>query len=355
MTQENRSDYSATKSSREMENAIGETRAALSDDIKALGDKASPSHVKQEIKQALKTGKDAVVDKTLDTAADVKDAALEAKNVIVDKAIEVRDVATETAHKAADAVAETVEEVSYQTRRASSTVWTFTRANALPLTLLGIGASWLFSNQRKSSEQRAYLPPPAAWRPTAEYDEDLAFDDDTLYGVQSAYPMAGSVPEPTYRESRARRAIRRGDDNSVEPQRTKGQSARALRAAGVNIQRSGRAAYEKTEDALEQAEHVVGDTVSRGRDFVREKLALARNVSLDFADENPMTLAFGTLVAGIGIGLLLPSGAREAQLLAPSRDRVKRAIGSAREAAQDVGRVAKRTVHEARATIEGNR
>jgi hypothetical protein len=358
MTQDNRTDGTTNKSSREMEAAIGETRVALSEDIKALSDKASPAHVKHEIKQALKTSKDAAIDRALETAAEVKDAAVDAKNVVVDKALEVKDVVAdkagevkdvvvEAAHNAAVTVSETVDEVGYQTRRVGSAAWKFTRANAVPLALLGIGAGWLITNQRKGSSQADAFSAPE-W----EYDDELG--DESIYASAQPYPAGGRrVREDDAMDRVELSGVRRA--GHAEPRAALRRPRREAHSAGANLQRKTRAVYDKAGEKLEEAEHSLVEGMSRSRDFVRDRLVLARDASLDFADANPLALAFGTLVAGIGIGLMLPSTKREDELLAPSRDRLKRALGTARDAAQDVGRIAKQTAGETLAGFEGNR
>jgi hypothetical protein len=357
MTPENKPDYSKNPSARDIETSIGETRAGMSDDIKALSDKASAANVKQEVKQAIKSGKDAAVETAVETARDVKDAAIDAKNVVVDKAIEVKDKAVETAQDVAESVSETIDEVSYQTRRAGRAAWEFAQANAVPLSLLGLGAAWLVSNRRK---QRSLAP---MRRVEADYYDDEpdyytpGMENDGLYGSNGSYPTGaratGSSPITTPTPSAGRtprtaqmRAKPRSAAESAE------RTQRSARKVSANIKRSTHDAYDKMGDTFDRAQHSLASGMTRSRDFVKDKYVIARDASLEFADANPLALALGTLVAGVGIGLMIPGTKREDELFGPSREQLRTAIGTASDAAQDVGRVAKQTARETMASVD---
>jgi hypothetical protein len=353
MTQENKPDYATNKSPREIETAIGETRAGLSEDIKALGDKANPANVKQEIKQAIKTGKEAVV-------GEVKDAAVDAKNVVVDKAIAVKDAVVDTAQETAETVADAAIAVGNQAQRAGKATWKFVGDNILPLALLGLGTGWLIANQR--STRNLPQPPWQAERGYSypEYDDDGdELEADSVYSARRSYPPGGPSPAAVRapRAARSRRpstATMHGTGDMSEPRPTNGQPHSAIRDAAASISRGSRAAYDKVGDTYDEAERSLNDGLARSRDFVKEKFIMARAASVDFAGANPLALAFGTLLAGIGIGLLLPNTRREDEWLAPSRERARRALGDAREAAEDVRHVARQTAQDAYSTIEGS-
>jgi ElaB/YqjD/DUF883 family membrane-anchored ribosome-binding protein len=331
MTQENKSESQATKNPREIEAAIGETRNALTDDIRALSDKASPAHLKQEAKQALKNAKDDLVDKAVEKGAVARDVvvdrALEIKDIAVEKASEAKDLAVAKAQEAADVIAETADEVVTQTRDISRVAWQFTVDNAVPLGLIGIGAGLLLTNQRKSRRLAE-----------ASWDEENYLDYPDDYPADNL-AFAADVDSPA-----------RVRPLATGPQRRRKTGATALKKAGKGLRQSSKSAYDKAEQGLEDAEHRLVDSAARGRDIVQDKIRNVSRASREFAEANPLALAFGTLLAGVGVGLLLPSTSREDALLRPARARIRGALGDARRVAEDVGNVAKETLRDSVAT-----
>lgn len=329
MNQENKSDPKTKKSPREIEAEIGETRKAITDDIKALGDKVSPANLKHEAKNALNDVKDAATDKisqAADKAVEVKDVALdkaaELKDVALQKAEQLKDATVEKTQEVAEAASETFAEVSEQTRRAGREAWRFTRENAVPLTLIGLGAGLMIANQRRQSALRR------PEYPAFDYQQDeLNYPSDNLT-YYSSEPYA----------PRRRRLSARGPASAPGERPGNGGANLAKRAG----------------QTLERAEHQLSERASRGRDVVQDALGRARRASVEFAEANPWAVLLGTLAAGVGVGLLLPSTAREDQLLGPSREKLRGMMNDARGTMRQVGRVAKQTAQDTVATATGN-
>src|SRR4029077_9984231 len=101
------------------------------------------------VKQGLKDTTDVVVEK-----------AVEVKDAVVDKAVELKDATLVKAQQAADVISETADEVAYQSRRAGAAAWRFTSANAVPLSLIGLGIGWLIAGERRGRMQRRGLNAP---------------------------------------------------------------------------------------------------------------------------------------------------------------------------------------------------
>lgn len=329
MTQENKPDFQTSKNPREIEAAISDTRSALTDDIKALSDKASPAHIKQEAKQAIKNVKDNVVEKAMEKSVEVKDRALEIKDIAVEKAIEAKDIAVEKAHEAGEAISEAVEEVAERTRDVAQIAWQFTVSNAVPLSLIGLGAGLLIANSRSQSSRLA--------RPDVEWGDEL---DDSDYPADNLAFATDAYPAPA--AARSVTAPRRG----AKPN--------ALKKAGARLRDNTRSAYDKAEHGLVKAEHRLADSAASARDVVQDRLQRVGQASREFAQANPLALAFGTLLAGVGVGLLLPTTSREERLLRPARTRIRSAIGTAREAADEVTQTAKQTAQETLARATGS-
>jgi uncharacterized protein DUF3618 len=122
-------------SSKELEAEIDQTRTAISGDLRTLGERLDPAHLKEEAKEVI----------------------VEAKNVAVEGLQEAKNVATNAFHEVKDsavnAVNERVEGFRENVRIAERETVGFLRENAVPLALLGIGVGWLVAN-RRSRERR---------------------------------------------------------------------------------------------------------------------------------------------------------------------------------------------------------
>lgn len=286
----------------------GETRNAITSDIKELGEKLSPDKLKQEAKKVGKdlatSAKDVVVDK-----------AIEVKDAIVEKTAETADAAMEKVVEAKEAVSEAIDEAGQTAERVARATWRFTKANAVPLALVSIGAGWMIATSRGSSEPRSgraapirratpsrpYDEPRLSWQVMDETDEFASFGN-------------GSQPKSTS----GQRALR-----SAEP-------PQAQRENDSMIERGKRQAV-------------------RGAQRARDGLARTKDASIEFAAANPLGLAMATLAIGVGVGLLLPTTEREEKLLAPTRQKFDRLMGEAREVATDVVEMAKETANESMA------
>ena len=160
-------DKDAAKTAREIELEIGETRTAITSDIRELNDKFSRANVKESAKDVMGGVKDAAIEQAAEIKGAVVDKAVEVKDAVVDKAIEMKDTAAEKVGEARDAMVETMEDVGEQAMRAGSATWRFAKANAVPLALFGASAAWLVANNRRTQDQRA--APEFDRRPTQPY------------------------------------------------------------------------------------------------------------------------------------------------------------------------------------------
>lgn len=312
---ENKSDPKRGKSSTEIEAQISETRNSLTDDIKALGDKVSPENIKREVKQGLKDASDVAVEK-----------AIEVKDAVVDKAVELKDATVVKAQQAADVISETADEVAYQSRRIGAAAWRFTAANAVPLSLVGLGIGWMVASARSGRTERGELSAHTSAGDQYVPSSDMGYEPN-------AYSTGRSGALKNRRRSADNGSRPIGDDGM----RARGDSSTARSAAAT----------------LSRAATGLGDRAMQGKDMVQRQVQRAGRASVDFAKANPLALALGALAAGVGVGLLLPSTGRENQWFGPSRDKLKHVLVDAREAAMDVGAVAKQTAKDTMATVEG--
>jgi ElaB/YqjD/DUF883 family membrane-anchored ribosome-binding protein len=383
---QNNKDKDPTKiSSTEIESQIGETRAAISDDIRVLSDKFSPARLKEEAKDAAKgvvnsaadavvdkagDAKDAVVDKAIEVkdvvvdkaievkdavvekAIEVKDKAVEVEQVVADKAIELKDDAAELLAEAKDVVVETLDDVGEQAKRLGGAAWRYTSANAVPLALVGIGAGWLIANAKRSSSEPS--SPRLASRYTDDGDDDL---EDELYLERDDVIVSDSSPVKQLRQGvtkgRPGRPAARASSTSRNGGPKRAASNLHDKASGLAAQASdaARTTKHKLEDGAAQGTELLRRRVGQGTEYVRQGVVRATDATKTFADNNPIALAMATLALGVGIGMILPASDRETKLLRPARERFDRFAGDAREAASDFAQIARETANESLDTL----
>jgi uncharacterized protein DUF3618 len=338
----------AVKSSREIESEIAETRNAISSDIKALNDKFTPSNVKEQAKEQAKEVFGGVKDAAMEQGGEIKDAvvekAIEVKDAVVEKAVEIKDAAAETAVEAKDAVVDAMQEVGDQAVRAGSATWRFTKANAVPLALLGVGAGMMIANSRRSR---------------VEYEPDYLLEER-----EEVWESEGGAVRPHARRIVSGPETRRASSNPRTPRQAKMNKSNGGGRMGARSQ----SVVSQATEGLEHAGSAAMDTASRGADYVQDKatrgyefvqdsakrsyeyaqrnLRRAGTASRDFATANPLLTALAAVAAGVSIGMLLPATDRENKLLAPPREKFKQLLGDVRDAATDVAQVAKDTASD---------
>jgi hypothetical protein len=123
---------------KEVEREIEKTRDAISEDIRALGAKVSPSALKAEARDAVRAVKDAAVHR-------VKDAA----DAAVENAALAKNTAVATAEMLVHGIGQSMGEGRIVVRRASDATRKFARDNALPLSLLGLAAGFIAATTRR--------------------------------------------------------------------------------------------------------------------------------------------------------------------------------------------------------------
>jgi hypothetical protein len=130
---------------------IARTRSALSEDVKALGEKIKPERLKEEAKQIIQHAADATREGAKHIVHDAKDAALDSLRNAKDAAFGSLRNAKEHAF---ESVSEGGRQMGVMARKAGREVSDFAGTNALPLTLLGAGAGWLLMTMHHSRRLR---------------------------------------------------------------------------------------------------------------------------------------------------------------------------------------------------------
>jgi len=275
----------------EIEREIGETRSAIGEELRELSERLSPEHLKE----------------------DAKAVAKEAVGAAVGQVREVRD-------RAYQRVSERVGELGDQARRAGSATANIVSRNALPLTLIGVGVSWMTLAARRSRAGDGWHEEVGPYR--------------QLGSGSFGASQAGEFP--------------------AEPSRTPG-SRRHVYEGGERIEELEQSVSDKMSEAGERARDKAMALQERARDLrseARYRMRTGTERTRQFARENPLTLAAAAVAAGIGIGLLLPLSRQEDQLLGSARERIqskaREAIQEGREAARQIASTARETANEAR-------
>jgi hypothetical protein len=307
-----------------IEAELNQTRHAISGDLRTLGERLSPEHLKQEAKEVMTEAKQAAVE-TLHEAKDVATSTFR----------EVKDSALDTVNEKVGAIRDNVR---YAEREAVG----FLKQNAVPLALMGVGVAWFFSNQR--SRERGwdgdYAPRGRGqWRyPEAPRSYPL---DDTREGLS----RAGET---------TREYAQRAKD------RARGWVGDAEHKVGDVADRARNFAQHEADEArglARDARDRAYETSRRARDFAERELGQARQLSRQAAEAHPLAIGAAAVAAGVCIGLVLPETRRESELLGTQRDRLvdgaRQAVSSAKEAIGDLQHTAKETARDVKNSLSG--
>lgn len=315
---------------KKIEADIDQTRNAISGDLRTLGERLSPEHLKEEAREVMQEAKNTAVE-TLN----------EAKNVATSTFREVKDSALETVNTKVD-------EIRGNVRYAERQAIGFVRENAIPLALMGVGLAWFVSNRRSrdSWEDRwegSYAPRgDGRWR----------------------YPETGSEPgRGSHLADNAREGLHRASDRTREAGYRARDRARGW-VEGASNEVSGVAGQVK-DFAEREAEQVrgiardtrerIGQATYRARDVAGREWQQAREYSRRATEDHPLAVAAGAVAAGIAIGLLIPESNRERELLAPVRETLageaQNLVGDAKGALNDFTHTAKEAARDVKSSI----
>jgi len=251
---------------------------------------------------------------------------------------------------AKDAASETLERVTEEAQEIGTATWQFTRENAVPIALIGLGAGWLIANSRRTSRAGEYefeveVESPTSMTELDEYEYGEPLDYGTDYGRALGTQGIVSTRSGMTNQSSARR-------------RTSG----VRKPSAMRNRQPSRSWTSEASDRARRVEEKLANGASQGTDLLRKGWDRARETTskgwdrarettTSLATEKPLVATLGVLAAGIGIGLLLPTSDRETKLLQPVRSRIDRVLGDARQAASDVAQVAKNTANDSMRAI----
>jgi ElaB/YqjD/DUF883 family membrane-anchored ribosome-binding protein len=270
------------KKPEKIEVELDETRHAISQDLRAISEKLSPEHLKDQAKEALVEAKDAASEKI----HELKDSAKE-------KLAEAKDAAVTT-------ITETADEAWQEARKVSGIGAQFVRDNAIPLAMVGIGVAWLVQANRKGRRDE--------WRPPSR---------GARQGVR------------TVREEG--RPSGNGDGKLQD------KLSKATRRAADGAAEMGH----RAEEVVNRATGAVSEVGQHARDVAGREIERVREFSSGLAHENPLALGAAALAAGVALGMLMPATDRENELIGAQRDHL---LEDAKSTAGNFGRAAKDAV-----------
>lgn len=301
----------------EIEAEIDQTRHAISGDLRTLGERLDPAHLKSEAKEVIVEAKNAAVD-TLH----------EAKNMAKNTVREVKDSAV---HRVTDKV----DAIRRDVRVAERETVGFVRDNAVPLALIGAGVAWFVANRR--SHDRRWE---GEYGQYAQGDRDWRYPSERGLGGarEQASHLAGSAREAAYRaKSRTGRWV---DDANHRV------GSAAGRVRGFAERES-----EQARGAARDAGQRLSSAANRARDVAGHELRHARDYSRQVTEAHPLAVGAAAVAAGIGIGLLIPATRPEQRILGTRRDDL---IDNAKETAQQIAHTAKQTARDVKDSLTGN-
>jgi len=235
----------------------------------------------------------------------------------------IKEEAKERLSEAKDAGMEKVREVKEQATEAATrtarTGMDFVRDNSIPLAFIGVGLGLLARRSRQTEKEQW-----PAISPTEEWAEESG---------------AG--------ESRAAERVRELGEEGKEKARDVAERARERASElGEQGREMAERARKKASELGERAERRIGTM----RDRTRHGLQTAQTRARDVSNENPVAVGAAALIAGLGLGLLLPATRRENELMGSLRDRLaregQRTLGEVRRAVGETAREVRSTVSE---------
>jgi len=348
------------KTREQIQEEIERTRSALSNDIHALGEKLSPEHLKEGAKDVIREAKTAAADSIREARTVATDSIREAKDAAFGSLREAKDHAIES-------VSETVGDIGRRAQRVGYATSDFVSTHAVPLTLVGLGVGWLMlsmNHQKKRSQgylqsrneyDREYdRAPRGSFASSSDWDR---YDDAYARREGYARRQASSIAEEArQRASAVAQRAQHGLEETGNKLRETVEAARSRVDSGLSDLRGQAAdlrqhASEIGHDLREQAVEVSHKAYQQAADMSHQayqQLQRAQTRTREFADENPLAVGALAVIAGVGVGLMLPPTQRENRLLGEARDKV---WDDAQRTASRLGETVQRSAGELRGAL----
>jgi hypothetical protein len=250
-------------------------------------------------------------------------AASDAAKGVGDVAVAVQDEALKVAQQAKEGVTNAAQRIGPTIQRATRATGAFVASNAVPMSLLGFGAGWLFmSSMRSGSKAKSNLAP-ALGSESGLGSEPVLGSDAEAFDIEIERPLQTSELERS----------------PAHPTR-----ARLQHRAG-EIRRRATDLTHRAEHRIEQAGEAVGRRASKLSHDARAQYDHAKGATAHLFKENPLMLLALSMGAGMSTAALFPATPAENKLMGKARDDL---VGEARATASNIGDVARRSASELR-------
>jgi hypothetical protein len=283
------------KTPEEIQLEIARTRSAITEDLKVLSERFGPQQLKESAREVIHEARVEATELMRDAKEEARELMRDAKQEVFGGLIGMKDRAVETVSDGVSMIGERASELGVKAREAGGLTVNYVSNHAVLLSVLGAGAGWLLMALRNYRRVRR-----------GEYD----------YRYEHySYPLDARASHPERPYGAGAPEFDAPARSSIEPRAAtlatrKADEARELARGARNALRRG-----------------AGNTAAGVR-------ATASN--------NGVAVVALTVVAGLGLGLLLPIGRRPRRALLHAGERV---WDGAQATARDV---ADRTRHLAR-------
>jgi len=245
--------HSHEKTPEEIQLEIARTRTAITEDLLAISERLSPQHLRESARGMMRDARD-----------EAKEMIKDAKDAAFDSLVSAKDRAVET-------VSEKVSLLGTQARRASDLTVSFVSANAVAVSLVGFGVGFLLV----ALQRRKQLP--LLLRRGYSHEHYQLAGEPALSPRRSLDQARSVASHASQAFDRSRDEVRRASDWTSQDARDEvlpsaGGEYEALQRAGMGARRAGSART--------------------------------------LAGNHKVAVLAVTVAAGLGIGLLWPTGSR---------------------------------------------
>jgi len=259
------------------------------------------------------------------------------------------------------AVSETVSDAGRRAKDASYAVSGFVGTHAVPLTLLGLGLGLLMvsTSRQRAGGEPIRVPGLRSQRHLADeqgqprarlMERAHELSDDASARVGAVTQRAQHTIQDVRAQAQhlghdAREQIQSGLSTLSRHAHEIGDHTREL---GHDLREQATQLGHQGYDQLTQLGHQGYDQLTQLGQQGYDQLRKAQERTEQLIHENPLVVGALAIVAGVGVGMLLPATRRENQLLGQTRDRL---LHDAQATASRLGETAQHAAHELKSAL----
>jgi len=282
------------KTPEEIQLEIARTRSAITEDLRVLSERYGPAQLKESAREVIHEARVEATELMRDAKQEAKELMRDAKQVAFGGLIGMKDRAVESVSERVTMLGERASELGDKAREAGNLTVSYVSRHAVLISVLGASAGWLLMALRN-------------YRRVQRGEYDYRYE-------HYSYPLDAREQPARSASQRARQGLAvRSESEYSEYAEDAGPRATATLAT-----RAADRARETARSAADSVRHGARRTASNARQT---------------ASNNGVAVVALTVVAGLGLGLLLPIGRRPRRALLRAGERV---WDGAQTAARDV-------------------